>query len=64
MVDGRWLVLPRHTQPGKSLQPLSLNPSPSLRCGEDLCLGFTKFHALSLWNFGELRKIGYVKRGR
>ena len=40
-----------------SLQSLSLNPSPSLRCVEVLCLGFTKFLALSLWNFGELRKI-------
>jgi hypothetical protein len=84
MVDGRWLVLPRHTQPEKDVQatcwttytwpylpsrrresrrrksPYSLrtSPPPSLRCGEDFCLGFTKFQALRLWNIRELRKIG------
>src|SRR6516164_7422623 len=82
MVDGRWLVLPRHTEPEKDVQAmlehlhmslpsqpppqskrfqprrsLRTNPPPSHLCGEDLCVGFTKFQQVTLCKTAEVRKF-------
>lgn len=83
MVDGRWLVLPRHNEPEKDVQAmldnlhitlpsqppprvkrctplyfLKTSPPPSLRCGEDLCVGFTEFQQVTLCKTTEGRKTG------
>jgi hypothetical protein len=37
---------------------LKTSPPPSLRCGEDLCFGFTEFQPVTLCKTTEVRKTG------
>ena len=52
-------ALPRRPElkPRTSLRSLSNSPPPSLRCGEDLCFGFTDFQQLSQCKTDEMRKF-------
>jgi hypothetical protein len=37
---------------------LKTSPPPSLRRGEDFCVGFTEFQQVTLWKTTEVRKTG------